>query len=126
MSCPPTSRRMGWVPMQGIWWANRPISSQPAGQTDFRAVCGVAKSGKADSLALDFAPSIPSRKFICAPPYYLRTSSKGNTSLRARARGLALGRRGARQLLEQFGAFKQFFQARFLRIVRLAGMDDGH
>jgi hypothetical protein len=61
---------MGWVPMQGIWWANRPISTQPEGQTDFLAVCGVAKSGKATSLALDFAPCIPSRISICASLNY--------------------------------------------------------
>src|SRR5437867_4485416 len=30
------------MPMQGIWWTNRPISSQPEGQVPFRAVCGVA------------------------------------------------------------------------------------
>jgi hypothetical protein len=41
----------GLMPMQGIWWANRPISSQPVGQADFRAVCGVAKSAKAQALA---------------------------------------------------------------------------
>ena len=62
--------------MQGIWWANRPISLQPEGQADFRAICGVAKSGKAHSLALDFAPCISSRKSACATPAYLRTSSK--------------------------------------------------
>ena len=36
----------------------------------------VTKSAKAASLGLDFAPRIPSRKFICAAPSYLRTSSK--------------------------------------------------
>jgi hypothetical protein len=41
----------GLMPMQGIWGANRPISSQPVGQVDFRAVCGVAKSAKAQALA---------------------------------------------------------------------------
>ncbi len=76
MSCPPTFRSMGCLPMQGIWWANRPISTQPCGQKDFRAVCFVTKSAKATSLGLDFAPRIPSRESICATPSNLRTSSK--------------------------------------------------
>jgi hypothetical protein len=39
----------GLMPMQGIWWANRPISLQPKGQVPKRAVCGVAKPRRAMS-----------------------------------------------------------------------------
>ncbi|MFI5446664.1 hypothetical protein [Polaromonas sp. UC242_47] len=41
----------GLMPMQGIWWANRPISSQPEGQVAFRAVCGVAALANSQLLA---------------------------------------------------------------------------
>jgi hypothetical protein len=41
----------GLMPMQGIWWANRPIAPQPEGQVPFRAVCGVAALANSQLLA---------------------------------------------------------------------------